>query len=71
MWALIGTACVLWGAKRIGDKKRGGWLWFMLGDILWIVAGYKLGSWEVMGCEALFLILHARGFMKWKPDEKK
>jgi hypothetical protein len=70
MWAYLGTIAVLWGAKLVGDKKLAGWLWFIFGDLLWIIEGIKIqqasGNPAVIVCELLFLILHIRGYMKWK-----
>jgi hypothetical protein len=70
MWAYLGTVAVLWGAKKIGDKRLSGWLWFILGDLLWITEGVKIlwagGGQAVIICEILFLILHIRGYLQWK-----
>ena len=72
MWAYAGTAAVLWGAKRVGDKRLSGWLLFCVGDILWTVEGVKIwsatGNPSVIVCELLFLILHIRGYVKWKKE---
>lgn len=70
MWAYIGTLLVLLGAKQLGDRKTRGWLWFMLGDLLWISEGVKIygdsANPSVIICETLFLILHIRGFIQWR-----
>ena len=70
MWAYLGTACVLYAAKLVGDKKISGWLWFMIGDLLWIIEGIKIqqgsGNPSVIICETLFLFLHFRGLLKWR-----
>lgn len=69
MWGYIGTAFVLYGAKKIGDKSIRGWEWLILGDIFWIVEGVNIfkasGNPSVIICEILFLFLHIRGLMKW------
>ena len=75
MWAYLGTAAVLWGAKKIGDGSIAGWIWFMVGDLLWIIEGIKIfeksNNSSVIICEVLFFILHVRGLLKWKKSSKK
>lgn len=66
MLGYLGTVFVLWGAKLVGDRKGSGWLAFVAGDLLWIAHGAARSDSAVVVCEALFLILHVRGWRRWR-----
>jgi len=65
------TACGLIAVLLLGNKNKFGFLIFMMASVSWITFGLHVGSYAIVTGSTIFLIMHFRGFLKWRRDEKE
>lgn len=63
------TACGLAAVFLLGNKNKFGFLVFMMASISWITFGLYVGSYAIVTGSSIFLVMHFRGFLKWRRDE--
>lgn len=66
----LATACGLTGVYLLGNKNKYGFLIFMMASASWITFGFMTESYAVIGGSTIFLIMHLRGWLTWRRDER-
>lgn len=66
----LATVCGLTGVYLLGNKNKYGFLVFMMASASWITFGVLTESAAVMIGSSIFLIMHLRGWLAWRKDEK-
>lgn len=66
--ALSWSACVLllWGLKRIGDKRISGFVLASIAEVMWIVWGAVTHSAAIVVMSAVILAMYARAIWAWR-----
>ncbi len=64
------TFCGLGAIFLLGNKNKFGFLVFMMASASWITFGLIVGSWAVVTGSSIFFVMHLRGFLKWRRDER-
>lgn len=59
------------GFWLIGNKKRSGFVSCMICSILWTGVALQSNLYGLFVIAILCFVLHVRGYLKWKPKEKK
>lgn len=59
------------GFWLIGNKKRSGFVSCMICSVLWTGVAIQAKLPGLFAIAILCFILHIRGYLKWKPNEKK
>ncbi len=67
----LATACGLTGVFLLGNKNKYGFLIFMMASASWITFGILVGSYAVILGSSIFMIMHFRGWLKWRRDERE
>lgn len=67
----LATVCGLTGVLLLGNKNKYGFLIFMMASASWISFGVLTGSYAVILGSSIFLVMHLRGWLKWRSDERK
>jgi hypothetical protein len=73
----LGMVLSLLAVYQLGNKKRIGFITFILGNAVWVFLGLSLmNSLGVAVGNAIFLVMNARGYLKWtregiKPSERE
>lgn len=67
----LATACGLTGVFLLGNKNKYGFLIFMMASASWVTFGVIVASWAVVLGSSIFFIMHLRGFIKWRRDERE
>ncbi len=65
------TCCGLAAVLLLGNKNKFGFLIFMLASLSWITFGLYVGSYAIVTGSSIFFIMHLRGFVKWRRDERE
>ncbi len=65
------TACGLTAVALLGNKNKFGFLVFMMASLSWITFGFYVGSYAIVTGSSIFFIMHLRGFLKWRRDERE
>lgn len=63
------TACGLAAVFLLGNKNKLGFIIFMMASVSWITFGLYVGSYAIVTGSSIFLVMHFRGFLKWRKDE--
>jgi hypothetical protein len=66
----LATICGLTGVYLLGNKNNYGFLIFMMASASWVTFGVLTGSWAVIIGSTIFLIMHYRGWLSWRRDER-
>ena len=66
----LATVCGLTGVYLLGNKNKYGFLVFMMASASWITFGVLTGSVAVIIGSSIFLIMHFRGWLSWRRDER-
>ncbi|MEO1054430.1 MAG: nicotinamide mononucleotide transporter [Bacteroidota bacterium] len=54
----------------LGNKKKSGFVFFILGNTLWLYVGiFLMGSYGIAIGNLVFLFINTRGFFKWKKQK--
>lgn len=53
----------------LGNRKRVGFVLFILSNFVWIAVGFLADSSGMIGGNLIFLFINARGWLKWKSEE--
>ncbi len=67
----LATVCGLTGVFLLGNKNKIGFLIFMMASASWVTFGVLVGSWAVVLGSTIFFVMHLRGFLKWRRDERE
>lgn len=67
----LATACGLTGVFLLGNKNKLGFLIFMMASASWVTFGFIVKSPAVVIGSSIFFIMHLRGFLKWRRDERE
>ena len=62
----IGNIFILAALWQIGCKKRIGWLFSIIGNIIWCYYAVELCLWEMLFVDAIALILAVYNWRKWR-----
>lgn len=54
------------GWWAVGGRRRYAFLLSIGGNLLWMVRGLELRAWDVVTETALFVVIGAWGFWKWR-----
>jgi len=65
------TFCGLTAVFLLGNKNKIGFLIFMMASVSWITFGLYVGSYAIVTGSTIFFIMHLRGFIKWRRDERE
>ena len=49
----------------IGNKKRSGFIFAIIGSISWLIFGWLNHSFPSVIANSVFILLNIRGFLKW------
>ena len=63
------TACGLAAVFLLGNKNKLGFIIFMMASVSWITFGLYVGSYAIVTGSSIFLVMHFRGFLKWRREE--
>lgn len=66
----IATICGLTGVYLLGNKNKYGFLVFMVASSSWVSFGILTGSYAVIIGSTIFFIMHFRGWLSWRRDER-
>ena len=66
----LATICGLTGIYLLGNKKKIGFLMFMMASASWITFGVMTGSIAVIAGSSIFFFMHFRGWLSWRRDER-
>ena len=63
--AMVVSAVAAWlvGSRNAHRRKRGFW-WFLLSNVLWIVWGWHTQAWALIGLQLVLVALNIRGSCK-------
>ncbi len=65
----LGMALSLLAVYQLGNKRRIGFITFIAGNAVWVFLGITwMDSLGVAVGNAIFLVMNARGFLKWKRE---
>ena len=64
------TLCGLAAIFLLGNKNKFGFLVFMIASLSWVTFGIYVGSYAIVTGSSIFFIMHLRGWLKWRRDEK-
>lgn len=67
----LATACGLTGVFLLGNKNKYGFLIFMMASASWVTFGVMTGSLAVIIGSTIFFVMHFRGWLKWRRDERE
>lgn len=67
----IGNAFIVLGLWGIGSKRRGAFLFSIIGEAFWIAYASSIGLWSLAFICVVFLLLAARGYIKWGEAPKE
>ncbi|CAN5288345.1 nicotinamide mononucleotide transporter [soil metagenome] len=67
----LATACGLAGVFLLGNKNKYGFLVFMMASASWVTFGFLVGSLAVILGSSTFFVMHLRGWLKWRRDERE
>jgi hypothetical protein len=59
----------LGGAWLVGDKRKIGFVAFMLGNIFWAVLAVKEALWGLLFVACVFFCINIRNYRKWSKDK--
>ena len=65
------TICGLTAVFLLGNKNKYGFLVFMMASASWVTFGLLIGSFAVVLGSTIFFIMHFRGWLKWRRDERE
>ncbi|MGB7068837.1 MAG: nicotinamide mononucleotide transporter [Pyrinomonadaceae bacterium] len=66
----LATVCGLTGVYLLGNKNKYGFLAFVFASASWITFGVMTGSMAVIIGSSIFLIMHLRGWVSWRREER-
>lgn len=61
---------IFFGSYLIAKKKSVGWLYRILGNVMWVGLGLALGLTSIVVAEVIFIALDSYGFKQWRKDEQ-
>jgi len=67
----LATVCGLTGVFLLGNKNKWGFLIFMVASASWVTFGFLTGSYAVILGSTTFFVMHFRGWLKWRREEKE
>jgi nicotinamide riboside transporter PnuC len=67
----LATVCGLTGVFLLGNKNKWGFLIFMVASASWVTFGFLIGSYAVILGSSTFFVMHFRGWLKWRREEKE
>jgi nicotinamide riboside transporter PnuC len=67
----LATVCGVTGVLLLGNKNKYGFLIFMVASASWVTFGFLTGSLAVIMGSSIFLLMHLRGWLKWRRDERE
>ena len=65
------TLCGLAAIFLLGNKNKYGFLVFMMASLSWVTFGLYVGSYAIVTGSSIFFIMHFRGWLKWRRDERE
>ncbi len=68
---ILAAATGLTGLWLIGDRKKSGFLWGIVSDVLWITVGVLAFLPGLIVCCVILLFVNTRNYRKWLKDEKE
>lgn len=63
---IIGNIAIVAGLWGIGNKRRGAFVFSMIGESAWIVKSALLGMWDLAFICVIFFVMALRAYRKWK-----
>jgi len=66
----LATAAGLSGVYLLGNKRKLGFILFMLASTSWAIFGVMTGSIAMTLGSMIFFTMHLRGFLAWRRDER-
>ena len=64
----LGTLLVLYGTCLIGEKRSGGFLVAIVGEVFWMLRGLQLGSMDIIFVSIAFAVIYYRNWRKWNAE---
>lgn len=61
----VAMALTFWSMYWIGERRRGGFLIGMVGNLFWFAFGYMVDSQATLLANAALFWLNARGYARW------
>jgi hypothetical protein len=62
----LGNLLILVALWQIGCKNRAGWVWSVLGNIVWCIYAINLNMWDMLFVDMVSLILAGYNWRKWR-----
>jgi nicotinamide riboside transporter PnuC len=66
----LATAAGLSGVYLLGNKRKLGFILFMVASTSWAIFGLMTGSIAMTLGSMIFFTMHLRGFLAWRRDER-
>jgi hypothetical protein len=67
----VGMCCIILTIYKIGEKKRCGFLFGVMGSIAWLIFSVLAQSLASISLNIIMIGLYIRGYVKWGHEEKK
>lgn len=62
---ILAMALTFIGLILIGNKNKFGFIFALLGNSIWIVLGFWIGSFGLLFANLVLIIIYIRNFIKW------
>lgn len=70
MLGWIGNVFIVLGLWGIGNRRRGAFLFSVVGELFWIAAAVGRGQFDLAVICVVFAVLALRSYVKWAPAEE-
>ena len=60
---------ILTGTTLVGNKKKTGWLFRIVGDLGWVLIGWYIGMYSIMIWSSIFALNELRNYRLWRKYE--
>jgi len=61
----IGNTFIILGLIGVGNRRRGAFLFSIIGELIYISRSYIAGDWSLFWCCVIFLLMAVRGYILW------
>ena len=64
----VGYGFIALGLWQLTRKRRIGWLFRLIGEVIWVMIGWQMGMSSIYLWGLGFMLLDIIGFSKWETD---
>lgn len=66
----LGNILILMALWQIGNKKTSGWVYSILGNIVWCIYAIQVSMWDMAFIDVVTLVLAIYNWYKWRANAK-